>query len=127
MTLLLALVTALLLALLLFTGIGKYARITPIRHNMNASDVPKKHWSRLATLEMLGALGLLVGWLWRPIGILTSGCLIAYFSGAVAAHLKAGDKNIAPSGSGAVMAAIALVLFLRRNRNPVGHAVARRR
>lgn len=110
------LITTALIGLLLFTGIGKYRRITPIEHNLEAADVPRKWWDSLATLEMLGALGLLVGLVWPPLMLLTCICLVFYFTGAVITHLKAGDANVTPSGAGALLAAILIVLRIRGRR-----------
>lgn len=107
------LVTTALLGLLLVTGIGKYTRAEPIENNLEASDVPRKWWDSLATLEMLGVAGLIVGIFWPPLMLLTCICLVLYFGGAVGAHIKAGDKNIAPSGSGMILAAILAVLVKR--------------
>lgn len=111
-----AIIIAALLGLLLFTGIGKYTRATPIENNLEAADVPRKWWDSLATLEMLGALGLIVGLLWPPLLILTCVCLVMYFSGAVIAHLKAGDANVTPSGAGAVLSAVLAAITLRDRR-----------
>lgn len=107
-------ITAGLLAILLFTGIGKYTRATPIEHNLEAADVPRKWWDGLATLEMMGVAGVLLGFLYPPLGILTCICLIMYLSGAAIAHLRAGDANIAPSGGGAILAALLIWPFRRR-------------
>lgn len=110
----LGIATALLVTLLVGTGIGKIKRATPIVHNLEASDVPRKAFTPLGSLELLGAVGLMVGVLFPPIGILTALCLICYFTGAVFAHIRAGDENIAPAGSGLVMSVI--VLILQRGR-----------
>lgn len=108
-----------LVGLLLFTGIGKYTRAKPIEHNLEASDVPRKWWDSLATLEMAGVAGLVVGLFWAPLMLLTCVCLVLYFGGAVTAHIKAGDKNIAPSGAGMVLAGI-LAVLLKRGGTRIG-------
>ena len=110
------LITTALLGLLLFTGIGKYTRAEPIENNLEASEVPRKWWDSLATLEMAGVAGLVVGLIWPPLMLLTCVCLVLYFGGAVSAHIKAGDKNVAPSGAGMIMAAMLAVLLKRGNR-----------
>lgn len=107
------LLTTAIVGLLLVTGIGKYTRATPIEHNLEASDVPRKWWDSLATLEMLGAAGLIVGLFWPPLMLVTCVCLMVYFGGAVTAHLKADDKNILPSGAGMVLSAILAVVRFR--------------
>lgn len=109
------LVVTALLGLLLVTGIGKYTRAEPIENNLEAADVPRNWWDKLATLEMLGALGLVVGLFWPPLALLTCACLVLYFGGAVSAHLRAGDKNIAPSGAGMILSAT-LAVLLKRGR-----------
>lgn len=106
-------ITVGLVGLLLITGIGKYKRAEPIENNLEAAEVPRKWWDELATLEMLGAAGLMVGLLWPPLMLLTCICLALYFGGAVGAHIKAGDKNMAPSGAGMILAAILAVLVKR--------------
>ncbi len=107
------LVTTALLGLLVFTGIGKFARAKPIEHNLESAEVPRKWWDELATLEMLGTAGLIVGIFWPPLMMLTAICLVLYFAGAVSAHIRAGDKNVAPSGAGMILAAILAVLLKR--------------
>lgn len=102
-----------LVGLLLVTGVGKYKRAEPIENNLEAADVPRKWWDELATLEMLGAAGLIAGLVWPPLMLLTAICLVLYFAGAVGAHIKAGDANVTPSGAGMVMAAILAVLLKR--------------
>lgn len=109
------LIATAIIALLLVTGIGKYTRAKPIENNLEASDVPRKWWDSLATLEMLGVAGLVVGLVWPPLMLLTCICLVLYFGGAVMAHIKAGDANIAPSGSGMILSAV-LALIVRRDR-----------
>lgn len=110
------LITTALLGLLLVTGIGKYTRATPIENNLEAAEVPRKWWNGLATLEMLGSIGLIIGLVWPPLMVVTAICLVIYLSGAVVAHLRAGDANITPSGAGAVLAAMLVVLHLRKPR-----------
>lgn len=110
----LGIVTTLLVALLVGTGIGKIKRATPIVHNLEASDVPRKAFTPLGSLELLGAVGVVVGLLIPPIGVLTAACLILYFAGAVYAHIRADDENIAPAGSGMIMSIIVLMLQRRR-------------
>ena len=110
----LRIVTLLLVTLLVGTGIGKIKRAQPIVNNLEASDVPRKAFTPLGSLELLGAAGVIVGLLIPPLGVLTAACLICYFAGAVYAHIRAGDENIAPAGSGLIMSVI--VVALQRQR-----------
>ncbi len=50
----------------------------------------------LAVAELAGAVGLLVGLKVAPLGIAAGVGLALYFVGAVAAHVRAEDKNVAP-------------------------------
>ncbi|MEU4679272.1 DoxX family protein [Micromonospora sp. NPDC023737] len=50
----------------------------------------------LAFLEFAGAAGLLVGLAWWPLGVAAGAGLVLYFAGAVAAHLRVGDRKILP-------------------------------
>lgn len=113
----LAMVVSVLVGLLLVTGIGKIVRAEPIEHNLDAADVPEKRFNQLATLEILAAIGIVVGLLVPPLGILTGACLLAYFAGAMVAHLRAGDANITPSGAGFVLTVVMLVLQKGRLRS----------
>ncbi len=52
----------------------------------------------LAACELVGALGLLLGLAWAPVGIAASIGLVLYFVGAVVAHLRVGDvKGLGPA------------------------------
>jgi hypothetical protein len=55
--------------------------------------VPLSWFPYLAACELAGALGLLVGIAWAPIGIAAAIGVIAYMLGAIAAHVRAGDRQ----------------------------------
>lgn len=58
--------------------------------------VPMRYLPVLAALEIAGAVGVLIGLAFAPLGIAASGGLIAYFIGAVISHLRVRDiKNAA--------------------------------
>ncbi|WBB69347.1 DoxX family protein [Micromonospora sp. WMMD812] len=50
----------------------------------------------LAALELAGALGLLAGLLWWPLGVAAGTGLVLYFLGAIGAHLRVRDRMILP-------------------------------
>ncbi|RKN21238.1 DoxX family protein [Micromonospora musae] len=50
----------------------------------------------LAFLELAGAAGLLVGLAWWPLGVAAGIGLVLYFAGAIAAHLRVGDRAVLP-------------------------------
>jgi VIT1/CCC1 family predicted Fe2+/Mn2+ transporter len=82
-------------------------------HSVGVTDAQMRG---LAALELLGALGLLVG-IWVPfIGIAAAAGLTLYFLGAVVAHLRAKQpfSNAAAPLGLAVLALIVTVLEVAR-------------
>lgn len=55
--------------------------------------VPLSWFPYLAACELAGALGLLVGIAWAPIGIAAAIGVILSMLGAIVAHLRAGDRQ----------------------------------
>jgi DoxX-like family len=53
--------------------------------------VPLRYFPVLATLEIAGAVGLLVGIAFEPLGIAAGVGLVAYFVVAVLSHVRARD------------------------------------
>ncbi|MEV6108610.1 DoxX family protein [Streptomyces sp. NPDC051940] len=105
-------VLAILLSLVLVaSGRAKLVRDEKIVEGMRRAAVPDSWLPRLATLEILGALGLLAGIWLRPLGIAAAAGVVLYFIGAVITHLRAGDGANAPVPTVlAVLAAAPLVL-----------------
>ncbi|TQM09986.1 DoxX family protein [Pseudonocardia kunmingensis] len=68
-------------------------------------QVPESWMVPLGTLQGLGALGLIAGFVFPPIGLAAATGLVLYFIGAVIAHLRVGDRHY-----GAVLPALALVV-----------------
>jgi hypothetical protein len=91
-------IASLLIAVLTGTAIGKIKRAEPIRHNLQAVEVPRRWYNKLASLEVAGALGLVLGIFYPPLGILTAVCVVLYFGGAVLAHIRTKDPNVVPAG-----------------------------
>src|SRR5919106_3650557 len=58
------------------------------RVGVSPSDLPK-----LAGLLIAAAVGLVAGLRWSVLGVVTSACLVVYFSLAVVAHVRAGDRS----------------------------------
>jgi uncharacterized membrane protein YphA (DoxX/SURF4 family) len=57
--------------------------------------VPLRFFPVLASLELAGATGVLVGLWLEPLGIAAAAALVAYFLCAIAGHLRVGDtKNL---------------------------------
>jgi DoxX-like family len=53
--------------------------------------VPLKFFPFLAACEFVGAAGLLIGIVWRPLGLAASVGLVLYFVGAMIGHVRVGD------------------------------------
>jgi hypothetical protein len=100
------LIASLLIAVLTGTAIGKIKRAEPIRHNLQAVEVPRRWYNKLASIQVAATLGLITGLLYPPLGILTAVCLVLYFGGAVLAHIRTKDPNVIPSGFFMVLSGI---------------------
>jgi hypothetical protein len=68
-------------------------------------EVPESWMVPLGTLQGAGALGLIAGFVFPPIGLLATTGLVLFFIGAVIAHLRVGDRHY-----GAVLPALALAI-----------------
>ena len=104
--------TILVAALVLFSALGKIRRdphIVQVVHEI--VGVPLKYFPALAACEAAGAMGLVLGLLWTPLGVAAGIGLMLYFLGAVVSHLRVGDvKGIGPALFMLTLAAGALVL-----------------
>jgi hypothetical protein len=105
-------IVALVAALIaIFSAVGKLRRdpyIVKVIHEV--VGVPMKWLPWLAACEIAGALGLLLGILWPPIGLAAAGGLVIYFLGAAISHLRVGDvKGIGPALFMMTVSAAALV------------------
>jgi hypothetical protein len=65
----------------------------------------------LAACEFAGALGLVLGIWWPPLGVAAGIGLVLYFVSSVASHLRVGDvKGVGPAAFMLAVAAAALVM-----------------
>lgn len=88
MTVALIVVAALLGLAAAGSAIQKLRRDATVVASMHAVGVTDRQIPLLAILELLGALGLLVGIWWPQVGIAAALGLTAYFLGAVLAHIR---------------------------------------
>ncbi|MEU3058355.1 DoxX family protein [Streptomyces griseus] len=100
---------------LLALAIGASAVLTFLRNeaitaSMSKVGVPDTWLPWLASLKAAGALGLLIGLGVPLIGSAAAIGVFLYFIGAVVAHVRAKDYEIAPAVVLALLAAAALVL-----------------
>jgi DoxX-like family len=103
-------VTALLLV---FSGIGKLRRdANQVQTIHKLVGVPLQFFPWLATAEFAGALGLLVGIAWGPLGIAAAIGVISYFVGATVGHVRVGDaKGVAKGPLLPLILAIVLLVL----------------
>lgn len=97
---------------LIATGIGKLAGHSATIDSLTTVGFPARFAPALASAELAGAVGVLVGLRWWPIGVAAACGVVLYFLGAIGAHLRAGKGNAAPAAALLALAVAALVLRL---------------
>jgi hypothetical protein len=97
--------------ILLGSGGSKLARTKMIVDTLTGIGVPLSMFPFLAACEIAGAIGLVIGLWYAPLGIAAAIGLVLYFIGAVGAHLRKGDlKGMPPAAVLLVIAVVTLVL-----------------
>ena len=93
-------------------AVADLAKADFVLANSAEVGVPRSWLPFLAVLKLAGAAGLLLGLLWIPaLGVAAAAGLVAFYVGAVAAHLRARVLyNIAFPGTFLALAAASLVL-----------------
>jgi len=111
--------TILLAAMAAFSGVAKIRRdprIVRVIHEV--IGVPLRYFPLLAACEFAGALGLVLGIWWPPLGVAAGIGLVLYFVGAVGSHLRVGDvKGIGPAAFMLAVAVAALVMRVLTSRS----------
>jgi uncharacterized membrane protein YphA (DoxX/SURF4 family) len=87
-------VSSLLAAVLLVSARGKLVRDPSQLKTMEHVGFPEDRLWLLASAEAAGAVGLVIGLFWWPLGIAAAGGIIAYFIGATGAHLRVRDWQV---------------------------------
>lgn len=105
-----AVVSALFAAALLISARSKLVKGEAVIAGMAKVGVPADKLWLLGAAEIAGAVGLVVGLLWWPIGVAAAIGLILYFLGAIASHLRVRDKAIVPATVLLIVAVAALTL-----------------
>ena len=103
-------VCGLLAAALVMSGRAKLVKVNTVIAAMAKVRFPPDKLWLLAAAEIAGAAGLVAGLFWWPLGIAAATGVIAYFTGAVASHLRVHDKDIAPAAVLLLAAVAALTL-----------------
>jgi hypothetical protein len=106
------LVSVVLALLFLATAAGKltsHVASVAIRDHL---AIPVVRWQQIGLLEVAGAVGVLIGLALRPVGIAAAAGLVLLSLGAIATHVRAGDKAAAslPAFAALALAAAALIL-----------------
>ncbi|MEX0169833.1 DoxX family protein [Streptomyces sp. LMG1-1-1.1] len=87
-----------------------FTRNPQVVGNMTKVGVPESRLPLLATAKAAGALGLLAGLFVPLLGEAAAVGLVLYFAGAVIAHLRVKDYELAPAAVLTLISAAALVL-----------------
>jgi hypothetical protein len=108
-----AVVAILLAVALVGSGMAKLTRQPRVVEGVgDVVGVPMQYCPVLAALEFAGAAGLIIG-LWVPaLGVAAGIGVVLYFLGAVVAHLRVGDHDLAAPIGLALIAVAAVVLRL---------------
>ena len=107
----LAVVTVFMSALLLVSAGAKSLRTRHITEQMSTLGVPPGMMAFLIGAQIAGAAGAIAGLWWGPIGIAAAIGLMLYFAGAVAFHLRVGDRKGASPAVVLTMASVALIVL----------------
>lgn len=116
MNIALIVLTALLGLATTASALGKYSMNPNAVEMLRGLGLRDRQIRLLGTVEVLGALGLLVG-IWFPIlGLLAAIGFVLYFLGAIIAHLRVRDalKNTAPAIVLLVLSIVVAVLQYQR-------------
>ncbi len=112
----LAVVSVVLAALLASSAALKLSHRPSVVNRYARVGVREQQLNALAGILMLGAVGVLMGLAWAPIGIAAAGGLVAYFALAIAAHIRAGDTtNLLTPVVIEILSVIAFALRLASN------------
>lgn len=101
-----------LAAAMLGSGIQKLLRTPAMIENMRAVNVSVPQMTVLGVLEVAATVGFVVGLWWTPLAVAAAIGAVLYFGGAVVAHVRASDKNVVAAAVLLVLAVVTLVLLL---------------
>lgn len=107
----LTVVTVFISAVLLVSAGAKSLRTRHITEQMSALGVPQSMMAFLICAQIAGAAGAIAGLRWGPVGIAAAIGLTLYFAGAVAFHLRVGDRKGSSPAAVLTMASVALIVL----------------
>ena len=99
-----------------FSAVGKLTKRPDIVATLAKVNVTPSQLPVLAALELLAAVGLLVGIWAKAAGVAAAIGLVLYFLGAVGAHVRVKDtfKEFAPAALLGVISLVTVLLELHR-------------
>ena len=106
----LVVLTTLIAAWFLVLGTSKVLAVPVMRERAAHVGFTATAYRRLGALELAAAAGLLLGLSWTWIGVAAAAGLLALLAGALAAHVRAGDRG--PALMPALASAAGLVGYL---------------
>ena len=104
-----AVVAVVLTLALAMSGRAKLVGDERIVSGLTSVGVPRGWFSWLAACEIAGALGLLAGLVYRPLGIAAAIGVVLYFIGAVITHVRAHDSKGLTAPAGLLVLAIVVL------------------
>ena len=84
--------TVVLALIALVSAMGKLRKMPQVIESLTHVGLKSNQIQLLAVLEILGAIGLLIGIAYPLLAFVSAGALMLYFVGAVVAHLRVKDK-----------------------------------
>jgi hypothetical protein len=105
-------VSLLFAALVVFAAVRKLSHREAVVHSYLRVGVPRDKLDLLAVILLAGAVGLIAGLLWAPVGVVAAAGLVCYFGLAIAAHIRADDAKNLPTPI--VMLALAIAALVLR-------------
>ena len=90
-------VTVLLAALLTFAALRKLTHAVDVVQSYRRAGVPENKLTYLAAILLAGAVGLILGLWWAPLGIAAAIGVVCYFLVAIGFHIRAGDQEHLPT------------------------------
>ena len=113
MTIIAIILSVLLAVILVASGSAKLKKSEQVVESLTRAGVPLSLYPFLAAVEIAGAVGLVWGIWWTPIGVAAAIGVVLYFVGAIVFHLRAKDTAIVPPAVlGLVAAAAGVTLAL---------------
>jgi len=105
----LAVVTSLMVSASGMLKLRRDPKVLKVIHDV--VGVPLTFFPLLAACEFAGAVGLVAGIVWRPLGLAASLGLVLYFLGAIIGHMRVGDfKGLGPAAFMLFLAVACLLL-----------------